>query len=510
MPKEVGTRPTPKPSEAPAPQDPYAASRPVLNARRLAFLEHGLRTVHGVAQIRDDGDDFRRTWARATEQLVSTRWRTSPTAVVHARPAITAATRETTSASRSPSRQRQLPRRLRSAPDHGHQRPGRAVENVKLTVEASNPRLRIDSQPPVLRIGPKSRATVDVSVTALGGRPGAAPHHPDHPGRHRHRRRAPTSRSGHPHRQLGLLGARRCRGHHPRARYRAHRPAPAAPRATPPTPIPPSRLSDTSPDERLPRRLAERSLARSSAVMAAGHDRPRGCSGSSGPRCSPRWSASAWPPTPSTWPTRCPTSSTCCSPAACSTPCSSRRSPRPPRHDDGGDEFVNRLLTLSLRHHRGRHRGRHRRSRRCSCGCSPHGWNRRRPRAGHRVRRSSACPQVFFYGLYTLLGQVLNARGQFAAYMWAPALANLVAIAGPGRRSASPTPQQIPVAEWTAADGLAARRHRHPRRRRPGGGAASSRCAAAGSATARSGASAASACGSRLPGGAVDLRRPRR
>ena len=39
-------------------------------------------------------------------------------------------------------------------------------------------------------------------------------------------------------------------------------------------------------------------------------------------------------------------------------------------------------------------------------------------------------PQIFFYGLYTLLGQVLNARGQFAAYMWAPALANLVAIAG--------------------------------------------------------------------------------
>ncbi len=47
MPKEVGTRPSPKPSESPAPQDPYAASRPVLNARRLAFLENGLRTVHG-------------------------------------------------------------------------------------------------------------------------------------------------------------------------------------------------------------------------------------------------------------------------------------------------------------------------------------------------------------------------------------------------------------------------------------------------------------------------------
>jgi len=39
-------------------------------------------------------------------------------------------------------------------------------------------------------------------------------------------------------------------------------------------------------------------------------------------------------------------------------------------------------------------------------------------------------PQVFFYGLYTVLGQVLNARGRFGAYMWAPVLNNVVAIGG--------------------------------------------------------------------------------
>ncbi len=39
-------------------------------------------------------------------------------------------------------------------------------------------------------------------------------------------------------------------------------------------------------------------------------------------------------------------------------------------------------------------------------------------------------PQVFFYGLYTVLGQVLNARGHFGAYMWAPVANNVVAIAG--------------------------------------------------------------------------------
>lgn len=39
-------------------------------------------------------------------------------------------------------------------------------------------------------------------------------------------------------------------------------------------------------------------------------------------------------------------------------------------------------------------------------------------------------PQIFFYGLYTILGQVLNARGRFGAFMWSPALANVVIIAG--------------------------------------------------------------------------------
>lgn len=37
-------------------------------------------------------------------------------------------------------------------------------------------------------------------------------------------------------------------------------------------------------------------------------------------------------------------------------------------------------------------------------------------------------PQIFFYGLYTVVGQILNARGAFGAYMWAPVINNVVAI----------------------------------------------------------------------------------
>ena len=39
-------------------------------------------------------------------------------------------------------------------------------------------------------------------------------------------------------------------------------------------------------------------------------------------------------------------------------------------------------------------------------------------------------PQMLFYGLYSLLGQVLAARENFGAYMWSPVVSNLVSMAG--------------------------------------------------------------------------------
>lgn len=38
-------------------------------------------------------------------------------------------------------------------------------------------------------------------------------------------------------------------------------------------------------------------------------------------------------------------------------------------------------------------------------------------------------PQIFFLGLFALLGQIANAKGKFGPMMWAPALNNLIAIA---------------------------------------------------------------------------------
>ncbi|MFC6356284.1 murein biosynthesis integral membrane protein MurJ [Luethyella okanaganae] len=39
-------------------------------------------------------------------------------------------------------------------------------------------------------------------------------------------------------------------------------------------------------------------------------------------------------------------------------------------------------------------------------------------------------PQIFFYGLYTVLGEILNARKMFGPFTWAPVLNNVVAILG--------------------------------------------------------------------------------
>lgn len=77
-------------------------------------------------------------------------------------------------------------------------------------------------------------------------------------------------------------------------------------------------------------------------------------------------------------------------------------------------------------------------------------------------------PQIFFYGLYTLLGEVLNARRSFGPFTWVPVLNNIVAIAGllvfawafgvdpDGARAADEwTPAMIAVLAGTATLGIA-------------------------------------------------------
>lgn len=78
-------------------------------------------------------------------------------------------------------------------------------------------------------------------------------------------------------------------------------------------------------------------------------------------------------------------------------------------------------------------------------------------------------PQLFFYGLYTVLGEVLNARGVFGPFTWAPVLNNVIGIAGIAafallfgvqgadvRLVVDWTPEMIAVLAGTATAGVAA------------------------------------------------------
>lgn len=63
-------------------------------------------------------------------------------------------------------------------------------------------------------------------------------------------------------------------------------------------------------------------------------------------------------------------------------------------------------------------------------------------------------PQIFFYGFFSLLGQVLNAHNSFRAYGWAPVVNNVVAIAGlvvliTVAGSAASTPHTVDT--WTSS-----------------------------------------------------------
>jgi len=78
-------------------------------------------------------------------------------------------------------------------------------------------------------------------------------------------------------------------------------------------------------------------------------------------------------------------------------------------------------------------------------------------------------PQLFFYGLYSLFGEILNARSAFGPFMWAPVLNNIVAISGmvafvvlfgadpTGTRAVADWgPSQISLLAATATAGVAA------------------------------------------------------
>jgi len=140
-------------------------------------------------------------------------------------------------------------------------------------------------------------------------------------------------------------------------------------------------------------------------------------------------------------------------------------------HDDGGQAFVNRLLTLGITVFLG--------AGIVATLLAPvlvplytiQGPNSAFDEATVRLATAIAfwcLPQVFFYALYSLLGEVLNARRVFGPYTWAPVVNNVVMVAvlvvfaiafgvDPAHTDpASWTPQQIALLGGGATLGIAA------------------------------------------------------
>lgn len=61
-------------------------------------------------------------------------------------------------------------------------------------------------------------------------------------------------------------------------------------------------------------------------------------------------------------------------------------------------------------------------------------------------------PQVFFYALYSLVGEVLNAKGLFGPFTWSPALNNVVAIGGMLWFGAQFNGDVAVASDWSARD----------------------------------------------------------
>lgn len=101
---------------------------------------------------------------------------------------------------------------------------------------------------------------------------------------------------------------------------------------------------------------------------------------------------------------------------------------RAARHDDGGNRFINRLITAAMTIVLAV-------TVIVTIGAPVLTWvygsQLTDAQRGLVTAMAYWClPQVFFFGLYAVLGEVLNARGAFGPYTWAPVLNNLIAIPG--------------------------------------------------------------------------------
>lgn len=154
-------------AETPAAAPLSAAPPPLLSATRLGRLADQRDTILRVSTVLRDRAAFERTYRELLDELTSARWRWAPDDWDSLYQDVAAEVRGATSAIRV------IPREVNFLAETGSLQVtvenglGYAIEDIRLVIQPTNPRMQVVEQPEALAIGPNSRATVLVPMRAV-------------------------------------------------------------------------------------------------------------------------------------------------------------------------------------------------------------------------------------------------------------------------------------------------------------------------------------------------------
>ncbi|HET8595257.1 MAG TPA: DUF6049 family protein [Intrasporangium sp.] len=144
-----------------------AAPRPTLTAPRLARMVEERETLRRVATVLRDGATFEATYREVLDELASARWRWAPAAWTSLASSVSTSVQGATSAIQV------VPRSFNFLAEQGtltltvENGLDFAIEDIRLVLAPTNPRMQIVRQPPPIRIGAESKTSVKVTVRAV-------------------------------------------------------------------------------------------------------------------------------------------------------------------------------------------------------------------------------------------------------------------------------------------------------------------------------------------------------
>lgn len=146
---------------------PTTAPPPTLNQGRLALMEFQRETLSRVAGVLRDGNQFQRTNREVLDELASVRWRYQPASWAQLSTAVAAETRAATSAIRVVAQSVNFLAETGTLQITVENGLDYEVEDIRLVLAPTNPRMQIVAQPGPISIAPKSKRVVRVPVTAV-------------------------------------------------------------------------------------------------------------------------------------------------------------------------------------------------------------------------------------------------------------------------------------------------------------------------------------------------------